>query len=61
MISSLEPYLVYNIHLGRFLADKRIRGSEGGERLIRNSPREDAALREEPGCVTSWASTHETC
>ena len=54
VIFLLKSYLVYNIHLGRLLADKRIRGAEGGRRLIRNSPGE-----EEPDCVTSWARTCE--
>lgn len=55
-ISSPKPYLVYNIHLGRSLADKRIRSAEGGSRLIRNS--REARGREPHGgksrvCVTS--------
>lgn len=49
MISFSEPYLVYDIHLGRLLADKRIRGAEGWRSLIRNSPREEDAQEEEPG------------
>lgn len=52
MISPLKPYLVCNIHLGRLLADKRIRGAEGWRRLIRNSPGEDDAQEEEQDCVT---------
>lgn len=47
MIFPPKPYLVYNIHLGRLLADKRIRGAEGGRRLIRNSPGEEDAQEEE--------------
>lgn len=56
MISPSKPYLVYNIHLGRLLADKRIRGTGGGRRLIRNSPGEEDAQKEELECVTSWTS-----
>lgn len=38
-----KPYLVYNIHLGRLRADKRIRGAEGGRQLIQSSQRQKAA------------------
>lgn len=47
MIFAPKPYLVHNIHLGRSLADKRIRGAEGGRRLTRNSPGEEDAREEE--------------
>lgn len=47
-ISTPNPYLVHNIHLGRSLADKRIRGAEGGRRLARNSPGEEDTREEEP-------------
>ncbi|CAB1443626.1 unnamed protein product, partial [Pleuronectes platessa] len=52
-IEDISPYLVYNIHLGCLLADKRIRGAEGGTSLVRNSPGEEDAQKEEPDCVTS--------
>lgn len=59
MIFHPKPYLVYNIHLGRLLADKRIRGAEGGRRLIRNSPGEEDAQEEELDCVTNRSRTRE--
>ena len=39
MIFPPKPYLVYNIHLGRLLADKRIRGAEGEEASHPEQPR----------------------
>lgn len=57
VILTPNSYLVHNIHLGRSLADKRIRGAEGGRRLARNSQGEEDTREEEPAASRARAKT----